>query len=290
MQSSIRLIATDVDGTLLSSDRILTELTLQAIRDVQDAGIRICVCSGRNHTEVKGLCADAKLDELAVINNGAGVVNWRTGEELYARRMKREQVRFILAALVEDARNHPGSTLSVAGTYDTHNLFEFCDEPMLKRQEVAFSKSGFTGERYYVYRDIDRWIEACAADTQRILYSLDASVHGVRIQTLLAPYDAVDITTGMPGKLEIVPKGVDKGYGMEQVCKLYNIELSDTMAIGDGANDIGMISRAGLGIAMGNSVSALLEFADAVTCANADDGFAKALYRFALNREQIWPK
>ena len=279
----IRLIATDVDGTLLDKNRSLTQMTIQAIRDAREAGIRVCVCSGRNHTEVKSLCADAGLDDMAVINNGACILNYRTGEQAYLRRMK--QVRSILTALAEDAKSFAGATLSVAGTYDTSNLFEFCDEPMLLRETVTFHKSGFTGERYRVYRDIDAWIRACAEDTQRILYSLDAFAHGERIKALLAPFDEVDITQGMPGKLEIVPQGVDKGCGLLQLCELYGVPMSQVMAIGDGSNDIGMITRAGLGVAMGNSVSSLVQCAGAVTSSNDDEGFAKAVYRFALNRE-----
>jgi hydroxymethylpyrimidine pyrophosphatase-like HAD family hydrolase len=155
---------------------------------------------------------------------------------------------------------------------------------MILRQEVEFSISGFTGERYYIYHDIDSWIEACTADMQRILYSLDAKTHGTRIQRLLSPYDAVDITAGMPGKLEIVPKGVDKGVGMMHLCELYKLDPKNLMAIGDGANDIGMLQKAGLGIAMGNAVQSLFDVADAITVSNADDGFAKALYLHALDR------
>jgi hypothetical protein len=280
----IRLIATDLDGTFLARDRKPTEATLLAVRGARAAGVHVCACTGRNHTEVKALCETAGLSDLCVINNGAAVCNWRTGEMPVARRFDPDKVKSLIELLLCDAKAHGGATVSTAGGYDTHQWRGSSDESMLRRAQFSGGMGGFNAELYYIHEEKNAWIDAARADTQRILYGLDTDLHGERVRTLLAPVHDVLITTAAQGRMEIAPPKTGKGDGLRRLCALYRVDIQDVMAIGDGLNDADMIEAAGFGVAMGNAMEAVLLVADAVTESNEDDGFANAVYRYVLKR------
>ena len=83
--------------------------------------------------------------------------------------------------------------------------------------------------------------------------------------------------------MEVTHPDADKGRGLEAVCRLLNIPVECTMALGDSGNDIAMLRRAGLGVAMGNAPDFVKEAADWVTDRFDADGAAKAIERYALN-------
>lgn len=281
----ILLIATDMDGTFLARDHMPSSLTLEAVRAVQHKGIRVCACSGRNHTELKDICEFAGLDEMAVINNGASIVNYRTKEYLIQRRIEPDQVGNIMSALLLDSKDYPGTTLSLAGGFQTHVWRGCCGERTLSRLG-ADNKSGYSAELFFVHDSYEEWIEASKNDIQVIRYSLDSVVHGERIKKLLEPYCEVEIYTAFPGRMEISPKGSGKGNCLQHLVDYYGFAVENLMAIGDGPNDADMMLAAGLGVAMGNSVQAVLNAADAVTDTCENEGFCKALYRYALEQDQ----
>lgn len=280
----IRLIAADVDGTLLTDAREPSPGSLQAVRAARDLGIHVCLCSGRNHTEIKDLCALAGMSDLTVINNGASIINWRTGVHAYRNRFNSHHIADMLRALLRDAKAHPLPTIYTAGSFKTHILRAYSDEGMLRRGQIKTSASGFTAEAYYIHDAVEDWLQASTADTQRVLYNIDAKRHGSRIKKLLAPYGDVSITTGMPGRMEILPAGTSKGEGLRRLCERYGLRLEEAMAIGDGANDEEMIRMAGIGVAMGNAAQRLKDTADYITDSNEEEGFQKALDRYVLNR------
>ncbi len=254
--ANIQLIATDVDGTFLTSGRVPSAQTLKAVRAALGMGVRVCACSGRNYTEIRDLCAFAGLSDLAVINNGASIVNWRTGAYMNESRFDPNRIVDMLRALLLDAKNYPSPTLSVAGGAKTHICRGYSDEAMLHRGEAKNNTSGFTAELYFIHENVEDWLNAAVEDTQRILYNLDAKRNGPRIRTLLEPYGGVCITTAAPGRMEIAPKGTSKGEGVRKLCEVYGIAPENTMAIGDGLNDESMLRFAGFRDSDGKRIAA----------------------------------
>ena len=276
--AKIRLVAADVDGTLLTPEGMLSERTVAAVNAAREAGVRVCPCSGRNHTELKGLYDRMELDEMAVINNGASVIHFHTGEYLIQRRFDSETVRVLLQTILEDAKAFPKAAINTAGGFETHMWRARSTRDMLRRSQGFSNRVGMNGELYFIHDHKQSWLEAAQRDTQRIIYTIEAARHSARIQALLAPLDAVDITTGA-GWVELVPKGVHKGDGLAHLCEKLDIPPAQVMAVGDGLNDVGMLGYAGVAVAMGNAHDGLKDIADAVTDGNDADGFAGILER-----------
>ena len=103
---------------------------------------------------------------------------------------------------------------------------------------------------------------------------------GGDIQTIYELKDLAEITWWHIGAVDIVPKGISKANGIDEVCKRYSILQSETMGIGDGENDIGMLQHCAIGIAMGNAIDELKAQADYVTTSVDDDGILHALKHF----------
>lgn len=279
----IRLIATDIDGTFLSPQRMPTEKTVQAVRDAQQRGIRVCACTGRNHTELEACCAMGNLDDFAVINNGASIINWRTGAYKLLRRFDKGHIHDILRALLRDASHYPGVALSVTGGFHTHVWRGCCDQKTRRRYRDLWKLDEKYRDLFRIYDDSEAWMEAAGEDAQRINYTLPTAAHSERIQTLLDAWGGAVVTSAKATRMEIVPVGTGKADALKKLCALYGVNTENLMAIGDGANDADMLDLAGFGVAMGNAEPALKNRAHAVTGTNGEDGFANALYRYALD-------
>jgi hypothetical protein len=92
----------------------------------------------------------------------------------------------------------------------------------------------------------------------------------------------LEITNSTPTNLEINPLGVNKAYGIGEVCKLLGIEMSQVVAVGDSLNDLAAIQAAGLGVAMGNAQETVQQEADAVVASNNEDGIAEVIEKYIL--------
>ena len=272
----IRLIGIDLDGTLFHQGETPSKENLRVLNECKKLGIHVCICTGRSLAQISGVlaCGEA-LDELCVLTNGASIVNWKTGAYILERRIDPNVVERMLKALVEDCLSVPGRHMSVTGMYKTHAL-QSCVSPMMlarhKSNAISYLK---------VHETLSDFIDECKSDVQRIDYSVPFT-DGERVLELLSPIVSLDITSGDPKRLELVPKGINKGEGLARLAEFYNVPQQSVMAVGDGINDDSMIRWAGFGVAMGNAVEYLKELADAVTDTNANDGLAKAIERYAL--------
>jgi HAD superfamily hydrolase (TIGR01484 family) len=279
--TNIRLVATDLDGTLLTREHRPSRAAIDAVREMRQSGVLVCACSGRNHTELKDICEMAGLDDYCIINNGASIINWRTGAYALRRSVAPAQVKNIVTALLADAADYPGATLSLAGGVETHVWLGCTSERMLSRLDED-NTTGYCADYFYVYEDFNAWIDAAKHDVQVIRYSLDSQLHGPRIKALLAPFGGVEITTAFPGRMEIAPADVGKGECLIRLLAHYGVERAQSLAIGDGPNDEDMLRVAGVSVAMGNAVKVLKDMADDITDTHENEGFAKAMRRHVL--------
>ena len=104
------------------------------------------------------------------------------------------------------------------------------------------------------------------------------------IKMRLKKIDTIEVVSSNHNNFEIMNKGVSKGKAVETLAKEYGILKDEVIAIGDGENDLSMISYAGLGVAMGNSSDYIKEHADYVTDTNVNGGVGKVIKKFVLNK------
>ncbi len=265
--SKYKLIAFDVDDTLLTTEKVISPKTKQALLNAQKNGIKLCVASGRLPYGVKPYA-----EELDVLNNGGYYLGFNGGAVL-----------------------NSGNEL-IGKTYLDSKYIEPVYEVLRPTNVTTMVHKGdiiYADRKVNDYTHIEPDVIGLPLNlVDDIAEFVDWKLHKILLcgepgelkeveGKLKAKFaDDVDIYLSAPWFLEVMPNGVNKGLGVEKVCADMGISMDEVMAFGDNYNDIPMLEMAGLGIAMGNAEDEVKNSADYVTDTCDLDGIAKALGKF----------
>lgn len=268
-----KLIAVDVDGTLVNSKGQITARTREALIAATKAGHEVMIVSGR---ATFGLRHQAKT--LAFDKYG-GVLSSFNGGELFDFKEKK-----VLASHKMD--------------YDlAKEILEFSKD--LDLELMIFDGDKILTDRpdgYYVKREseiIDMDIKPIKNlkngldfAPNKFLFAQDPDKIDKPAQKLMKKFgDVTEQVKSSRFYYEVMPKGLSKGSSIIEACKIFGIDIKDTIVFGDEMNDISMFEVAGTGVAMGNAVESIKNIADYVTKSNNEDGIAYYLENFVLNKE-----
>ncbi len=254
----VRLVATDMDGTLLRSDETISARTLAAIRDAHDAGIVVMAATGRGWRSAVPLLAVAPEVTTAVCSNGA-------------------LVRDIAGEANTDVFAFPAATAArllecvVATVPDAGLAWEIVDGGFgfdavyaSMRPDVAEHYPDHLGERPPLDEEMLKLlVRHPQMDEAELLAVLEPAVP----PDVLATYSGIDT-------VEITGDGVHKAAALAVVCGRLGIDRTEVVALGDNRNDTEMLRWAGRGVAMGNAAPAVAAEADEQTAHHMDDGVA----------------
>lgn len=253
-----RLVAIDVDGTLIGSDHEISGRTIDALAAVRAAGVLVAIASGRPFAVVGSLADHA---DWVVSGNGTQVTHLESGEH----RFEVTFPRAVAVAYVEAARRRiEGVRFSIVT--DEHIGYE----PGFERFAPANALPGV------------RVDDVLSIGGERIvrLIGYHGDLGPIELAPLLADLDPDLIAEYRGfGGVEIGPHGVDKAVALGWLATHLGIGPADVWAFGDGINDVDMLRWAGRGIAMGNAHDDVLAVADEVTMSNDDHGVAVVLER-----------
>jgi HAD superfamily hydrolase (TIGR01484 family) len=258
------LIATDVDGTLLNDDEKITARTRSAVHAAVDAGTRFVLATGRPPRWI-GMIVDALgFAPMAVCANGAVIVSART--------LSTEQ---LLALADIAARIIPGAGLAVERVgRSAHDAAtpQFVSSP-------GYEHAWLNPDNTEVSLD-----EVLSAPAVKLLIRKPGARSADMAAALAGHVGADgDITYSTNnGLIEIVPRGISKATGIDEIAAPLGITAGDVITFGDMPNDVPMLRWAGHGVAMGNAHPEALAAADEVTTSNSDDGLARVLERWWL--------
>lgn len=264
-----KLIAIDMDGTLLKGDKTLSEETCRVIKKTHALGIKIVLSTGR---PIKGI--EQYLEELNLVSdkdyaitfNGAVVQNIKTREKLFEKGISYEDMNFLYNVSL-----------------------------MLSLNIHAFTHKGVITPRITKYTKLESDLNHVPIEVMDFK-NLDKSIEIIKILMVEDPviledaitrlpkelYDKYTIVRSAPFFLEFLNKSVNKGVGVELLAKSLNIKQEEVICIGDAGNDIHMIKYAGLGVAMGNAFEEVKSIADYITLTNEEDGVAAVIKKFVL--------
>lgn len=240
----IKLIALDMDGTLLNEEKEISAANRQAIKDAEAKGIHVVISTGRSMATLRDLAKSLSLSSYLVTVNGSEI--WDEHGELVERNIVQND---LMTWMYDLSKTHN------TGYWATSTERVFFDEMPEDLSTYQWLKFG------YEIKD----------DEVREL-----------ILSELRSRDAFEITNSSPTNIEVNAIGINKAKGIEKVCSLLGITMENVMACGDSMNDIAMIKEAGLGIAMGNAQDIVKEAADWVTASNDEDGVAEAIKKWVL--------
>ncbi|MGB3355343.1 MAG: HAD family hydrolase [Mycobacterium sp.] len=266
------LIATDVDGTLLDDDENVSPRTRAAVRAAVDGGAQFVLATGRPPRWVGPIVDQLGFAPMAVCANGAVVYDPSTDQIISARTLSAD----VLGELAEIAtRVIPGAGLAVERVgRSAHDAAtpQFVSSP-------GYEHAWLNPDNTEV--SIDDLLSAPAVK----LLIRKAGARSADMAAELALHIGLegDITYSTNnGLVEIMPLGVSKATGIEEVARPRGIIAAEVVTFGDMPNDVPMLRWAGLGVAMGNAHPDAVAAADEVTATNVKDGVARVLERWWL--------
>lgn len=267
----IKLIAIDLDGTLLTDAKTISDTNKKMLAEAKTRGVKIVICTGRPLIAIKDYLAELNLldaDDYSITFNG-GLIQTNTGEILGKTAMDLADVQHIHQLLTNLAL--PMDVLSDA------LCFQF---------ETAKDHPSIYPTLNKALTYVPKMIEALDEDTlyNKVVASIDAAYLDQKIALIPnEEYERFEIFKTRPNLLEFMPKGVTKAFGLSVLGEHLGIEAREMMALGDEANDLSMINYAGMGVAMENATDGVKSAANFVTKTNQADGVAHAIQKFVFD-------
>lgn len=250
-----QLIALDVDGTLVPADGVVRHRVIQAIRAVEDAGVRVVLATGRSLSTTSPIARASRLTGWMVCSNGAILAT--------------VEPETIIEAVTFD----PAPLLDAMLPMLPEAIFSVEDARGVLNTNVAFHGGPLgTAVRELPLEQI-RELEAVRLVVRSEAHLEEGLGHIVRDLDL----HEVQFGIAKVAWLDVGPKDLNKATMLARLCTRLDLNPARTIAIGDGANDTRMLEWAGLGVAMGGSSDEVQRFADAVTHAEPGVGVAEVL-------------
>jgi len=280
-----KLIALDIDGTLLTSDGRITDENKVAIRAAQAAGHVVAVCTGRAHDAIGLLLAEEGLGDLPVSgsNGTATVVD---GQMIGCIPMNRESALEVGDWL--NGQKYGYKIYTERGVYVQRDYFARLEADLavapvgkIPHSEVLARMKRYTNRWPFIYVD-------GVADVPDDVKILKFYVFTPSVERKMLGMDfgrtvkGAMVTTSLPNNIEISDWEGHKGNGARALAAHFEIEMENVVVMGDNYNDTGMFEVAGLAVAMGNGEEAMKEMADVVTLSNDESGVAHAIYKYVL--------
>lgn len=267
-----KLIAFDMDGTLLNSRKEISPRTMEAIARAASAGKTVALDTGRCIPELTPYLGSIPGLRYAVCGSGSMVYDVEARRVVRSRPIPVELVRKILdASRLEDLMVHILSERSVVESSKIERMEHFG----LGRFRPLFERIVTPVE------DVYAWYESNPVPLEKInLHHATAEGRG-RTRGRLAPL-GLSLADELESSLEISAPGVDKGSGLRELCGILGISPDECIAVGDSYNDLEMLRTAGLPLAMGNANESARSLARAVLPDCDHDGCAEAIDKYLL--------
>ncbi len=282
-----KILALDLDGTLLNEKNQVAPRDAQAVRRAQERGVQIVLCTGRNVREVRAF-NDQLLapPDWLVTSSGAAVQRPEDAEPRFFSGLSLTHCEEILE-LCEEFETDPC-------LYTTQSLYYGgAFRALLRRLEQSGQVIMDEADEGYYYLDShEKWMKALENETlpftKSVLYpSQDISDLLFHRLVELGGFEIAPSVMfgGELHNIEINRRGVNKGQSLRWLAKELGCTMENLVAIGDSDNDLTMLRAAGLGIAMANGGSNIRLTADAVTGSNTENGVAQAIERYILEEK-----
>jgi phosphoglycolate phosphatase (TIGR01487 family) len=240
----IKLVALDMDGTLLNNKGQISPANQEAIKTAKEKGVFVVLSTGRSLLTCREHADDLELTSYLVTVNGSEI--WDENRELVERNLVNpEHINWMW----ELSKQHNAKFWAINTERTLHNEMP---------------------------EDLYNW------EWLKFGFSIDDDVTRELVLKELTAKNEFELTNSTLKNIEVNAAGINKARGLEVVCTRLGIDMKNVMAVGDSRNDLMMIKEAGLGVAMGNAQDVVKEEADWITATNEEDGVAKAIQKWVL--------
>lgn len=269
--SKYKLLAIDMDGTALTSTKKISPRTARAIDELLTSGVHVVTSTGRGVAELTDYAEEFRNMHYGILISGGLVYDFFGGKAIASHPVDENvMLKIIDYGLHEGAMVHLLTLKhSVAREIDIQRMKDF-------NMEIYFDMFNRICLRV---DDFKQYIREHPGEVLKVnLYHRDRPSRD-RNLARLQKFD-LSISFTERDNLEASPAGVTKASGLRELCKFLGIDLSETVAVGDGHNDVEILQTAGLGVAMGNSSDDIKKISGYITADNDHDGVAQVIEKF----------
>lgn len=266
-----KLIVTDMDGTLLSDHKEISEENKIALKKAKDSGISVAIATGRIYTSAKYYAKLLDLDTPIIACNGAIIREEKTGTTLYESVLSTDNSLKIL---------------DICNKHDIYYHFYndggfYCRE--LNHSSLTYynwNKSQPKENRLHI-EIIDDPLESIKNANNILKFVIiDEDLEKLdNVMNELKDIEEIEVSKSWYNNIEIMNKGVSKGLAVKRLGDYLGVKKEEIITFGDNYNDLSMIEYAGMGVAMGNAEEPVKKKADFITYSNKENGVARALER-----------
>jgi hypothetical protein len=269
-----KIVAMDMDDTLLTDDQKISEKTKEAIMEAQKSGTTVVLASGRPTYAMKKFAKELELKEYGgyiLSYNGSIVIDCARDEVIFENCLSQE----LALELHKISQEHQVF-------YHTYIGDDIITTKNNKYTEIEYDLTGMK------IIEVDNLEEKVTSNPVKALMMEDPA-YLKQVEDRLRPLleSKVNLFRSKPFFLEFTAKGVDKGAMLAKLADRLGVRQNQVIAIGDGYNDLTMIQYAGLGVAVDNANDQLKKKADYITTSNMEDGVAKVIEEFIFAKRSI---
>ena len=276
---NIKLIALDLDGTLLNMEKKVPQGNYQALKECEKAGIQIVPDTGRGVGGIPPMIRELPGANYAITTNGAVVADLKNNKAIKTCGLSNEMIQRILnIAKKYHSATDPfidGRAITEPASID--HMDEFGLSPEMQK---------LIRDTREVVPNVMEYVKTTGAEAEKVnIFMADLEEREVLRKELMA-IPELSISSSMYNNLEVNAKGADKGSALLWLADYLGIDREETMSFGDGENDIPMIQAAGIGVAMENALDTVKAAADMITLKNDEDGVAAAIRKIIFGSNE----
>lgn len=265
----IKLIALDLDGTLLTSEKKISDKTRETLIELQRQGIKLILASGRPTPGLYDEAKKLKMDEFAgylLSYNGAALHAYNSMEVLHSQTLSKDQAHRV----IEHGRKFPEMSMM------TYNAYTLCCENVTAYRVLQEAKMCRIGVEQF-----SNLHYAITFEPYKFLFAIEPEKMKLIEEDFKAPLkDEFNMVLSTPYYMEVTDKGISKGKTLLKLLELLHLSPEHLMAFGDGQNDLEMLKMAGVSICMGNGDPLCKQAATFVTKTNDENGIPYAIEHF----------
>lgn len=281
----IKLVASDLDGTLIDHNNLIPSKNLDAINSMHNKQINFTICTGKTYSITKDICEKCNAS-YGIFGNGTQIINLKTGEEIYKN------------ILPIDTFN---ICYEIAKQFNLHvHIYtdsEIITEKLMYMDLRNYKLNGSKDSRNLTFKTVDNikdYINTNKPQIFKLVISSEDSLEDVKNKIL----DKLDVSIQHIRKkeqfkdiiinkeyeyLDVTPKNIGKGYALNYLSNFLHVDSGDIMAIGDNVNDIDMLQSCGIGVTLADSYDEIKKIATYTTTNSVENsGFAEAINKFVL--------
>jgi len=262
----MKLVAIDLDGTLLNHENQITDLNKKALQKLNQNGVKVVIATGRSLISAREIFQSLDMEGYLITLNGALIKNGNTNKTIFFRQLPKE-------ALIK--------TLEI-GFQEEATVFFNTEK---KNYRVPYTGNGEVVQEFQKMRGdveeltFEKMREILEGNTPKVLKAAFTSENRQQLRRIQGIMNQSNYFPVFSDKhyIEMMAQGINKGSSLKRLCDYLDIQAKDVVAFGDQENDMQMIEFAGLGIAMENATDKLKSVADEIVESNEDSGVGKRL-------------